>query len=302
MEKQVRITDEKRGIVQVTTYDERWYAKQSTDPVTGLPIYTYVPSVTWVTSKYPKGVEFFKWLAKLGWDESQAVKDAAGSKGSAMHKGAEQLLAGENVKMDAEYADPKTGEIRPLSVDEYYGIMSFADWYRDLCSKHIVEVVASELTVWNDEDNYAGTVDLILKIDGKYVVVDLKSGQNTWPEHELQLSAYKRALDLAGTEIAEIAILQIGYKKNKRGWKYTPMQYKYDLYLAAKLIWQNEDSNVTVHQRDYPLEISLAGLPMLPMEVTEPVITADEVPVEEIKDEVAVEEVPVEKPKRNRKK
>lgn len=274
MEKQVRITDEAKGIVQVTTYDERWYAKTSEDPKTKLPIYTYVPSVTWVTSKYPKGVEFFKWLAKKGWDESQAIKEQAGSKGSAIHKGAEQLLAGETVKMDAEYTDPKTGQVRPLEVDEYYGIMTFMEWYKELCSKHTVEVLASEVTVWNDEDNYAGTVDLVLKVDGKNVIVDLKSGQNTWPEHELQLSAYKRALDLAGTEIHEIAILQVGYKRNKRGYKYTPMQYKYDLYLAAKLIWENECSNVTVHQRDYPVELSLGDMPTIAMEA--------EVPVEEI--------------------
>jgi len=279
MEKQVRTVDEKRGIVQVTTYDERWYCKQGEDPKTKLPTYDYVPSVTWVTSKYPKGVEFFKWLAKKGWDESQAIKDAAGSKGSAMHKGAEDLLAGESIKMDGEYTDVKTGEIRPLTVEEYYGIMTFADWYKDLCSKHEVSVIASEITVWNDEDNYAGTVDLVLNVDGKNIIVDLKSGQNTWPEHELQLSAYKRALDLAGTEIAEIAILQIGYKRNKRGWKYTPMTYKYDLYLAAKTIWENECSNVTVHQRDYPIEINLGDLPIIAMEAE---VTADDVPLAEV--------------------
>lgn len=277
MEKQVRITDEKKGIVQVTTYDERWYAKQSEDPQTKLPVYTYVPSVTWVTGHYPKGVQFYQWLAKNGWDESIAIRDAAASKGSAIHKGAEQLLAGEVVKMEQEYTDPKTGEIRPLEVDEYYGIMAFADWYKDLCSKHTVEVIASELTLWNDEDNYAGTVDLVLKVDGKLIVIDLKSGQHIWPEHTLQLSAYRKALELGGMEIAGQAVLQLGYKRNKRGWKYNEVDYRYDLFTAAKTIWENECSNVTVHQRDYPVEISLGDLPTIAMEVDEPVITADDV-------------------------
>jgi len=267
MQKQVRTVDKTKGIVQVTTYDERWYARQSEDPKTKLPVYEYVPSVTWVTGYYPKGVQFYQWLAKKGWDESQAIKDAAASKGSAIHKGVENLLAGETVPMDAEYADPKTGEIRPLEVEEYYAIMCFVEWYKDLASKHEVEVVASELTIWNDEDNYAGTVDLVLRVDGELWVVDLKSGQHIWPEHTLQLSAYKRPLDLAGTEVAKLAILQLGYKRNKNGYKFTEIEYRYDLFLAAKTIWENECKGVTVHQRDYPVELNLNDLPTIAAEV-----------------------------------
>lgn len=282
MEKQVRIADEKNGIIQVTTYDERWYAKQSEDPKTKLPLFTYVPSVTWVTGHYPKGTEFYKWLAKNGWDESVAIRDAAASKGSAIHKGVEDLLAGEVVKMDSEYTDPKTGEVRPLEVEEYYGIMTFVEWYKDLCSKHTVEVVASELTVWNDEDNYAGTVDLALRIDGRLWVIDLKSSQYVWPEHTLQLSAYKRALDLAGTEVAKLAILQLGFKRNKNGYKFNEIEYRYDLFKAAQVIWANECAGVTVHQRDYPVELDLGDMPVIAMEAD---VTAEDVPVAEAPEE-----------------
>lgn len=278
MQKQVRITDEARGIVQVTTYDERWYAKQDTDKNTGLPTYRYVPSVTWVTGHYPKGIQFYQWLAKKGWDESVAIKEAAATKGSKIHKACENLLQGEVVNMDAEYADPKTGVVAPLTVDEYYAIMTFAQWYKDLCSKNEVEVLGSELVIWNDEDNYAGTTDLILRINGRVTVIDLKTGQNIWPEYTLQLSAYKRALDLAGTEVHDLAILQVGYSRNKNGYKYTEIDYSYELFLAAKTIWANECAGVTVHQRDYPLAVSLGEAPTLaqePVEV-EPSVDLDE--------------------------
>lgn len=288
MEKQVRIADEKRGIIQVTTYDERWYCKQGTDPKTKLPTYDYVPSVTWVTGHYPKGTEFYKWLAKNGWDESIAIRDAAASKGSAIHKGVERLLQGEVVKMDDEYTDPKTGEMRPLEVEEYYGIMTFVDWYKDLCSKHVVEVVGSEIVIWNDEDNYAGTVDLVLRVDGRLLVIDLKSGQNIWPEYTLQLSAYRKALELAGNEVYGQAVLQLGFKRNKKGWKYNEIDYKYDLYLAAKRIWENEAAGVTVHQRDYPVELDLSDMPIIAMEAE---VSAEDVPVAEAKDEAP--EIPV---------
>jgi hypothetical protein len=72
MKKVIREVDAKRGIVQVTIANERWYVKEERDPKTDLPVLKYVPSVTWITGHYPKGVEFYKWFASKGWDESQA--------------------------------------------------------------------------------------------------------------------------------------------------------------------------------------------------------------------------------------
>ena len=33
-----------------------------------------------IAGHYPKGIAFYKWLAEKGWDESQALKSAAGDK------------------------------------------------------------------------------------------------------------------------------------------------------------------------------------------------------------------------------
>jgi len=44
MKKEIR--EVKKGIVQITCYDERWYAKETKDKKTGLPKYEFVPSVT----------------------------------------------------------------------------------------------------------------------------------------------------------------------------------------------------------------------------------------------------------------
>jgi hypothetical protein len=70
----------KRGIVQITTYDERWYAHEVKDPITGIPFIKFVPSVTWIAESYPKGIGFYRWLADKGWDEAEAIKEAAGDK------------------------------------------------------------------------------------------------------------------------------------------------------------------------------------------------------------------------------
>ncbi len=59
--------------LQVTTIDERWYARPKVNQTTGLPeAFEFVPSVTWITGFYPKGVEFYKWLANTGWDTARA--------------------------------------------------------------------------------------------------------------------------------------------------------------------------------------------------------------------------------------
>jgi hypothetical protein len=66
-----------------------------------LPILKYVPSVTWITGHYPKGVQFYKWLAEHGWDESQAIKQAAGDNGSKVHDAISAILRGEEVRIDS---------------------------------------------------------------------------------------------------------------------------------------------------------------------------------------------------------
>jgi hypothetical protein len=111
MKKIIRVTDEKRGIQQITLADERWYAKPIPDPVSAMPTYQPVPSVTWVAGYWPKGIEFYKWLASKGWDEAEAAKHAAGDKGSRVHLAIERILRGEEFRIDTKVFDrPKSSE------------------------------------------------------------------------------------------------------------------------------------------------------------------------------------------------
>ena len=38
MKKELRTIDEEKGIIQITTTDERWYTFKSTEKKTGLPV------------------------------------------------------------------------------------------------------------------------------------------------------------------------------------------------------------------------------------------------------------------------
>ncbi|MBI3937159.1 MAG: hypothetical protein HY323_09295 [Betaproteobacteria bacterium] len=264
MKKEIRQVDASRGIVQVTVCDERFYARPTVNPVTGIPEgYEYVPSATWICSHYPKGVGFWKWLASTGWDEAEAIKQAAGDKGSKVHQAIGDLLAGKTIPMDAPYLNRTTGQPEPLSLEEYECLLSFKNWWATAKP----EFVASEFVLWGD--GYAGTGDLFCKIDGQPWLIDVKTSQYVWPEHELQVSAYRHALpEEWDSPLAppKLGILQVGYRRNERRWKLTEVADQFDLFLSAKTIWAKETAGQEPFKRDYPLEISLIGESEVPLE------------------------------------
>lgn len=246
MKKEIKVVDEKKGIVQVTTVDERWYVKPSTEEATGLPAYEFVPSVTWICESYPKGIGFYKWLADKGWDEAQALKEAAGDKGSKVHQAIAYLIDGGTVKLDNAFTD-SSGIASFLTIEEYEAILSFVDWVKDTKPKFLQR----EFAVWGN--GYAGTVDLLCEIEGKVCLVDLKTSQDIWPTYEIQVSAYRETFDLK----PDIAILQLGYRRNKKRYKFTEIEPQFDLFLAAKRIWEKDNKGKKPAQKDLPLEINL---------------------------------------------
>jgi hypothetical protein len=230
-------------IVQITICDERWYVKND----------KFVPSVTWIAGHYPKGIHFYKWLAQKGWDEAEAIKQAAGDKGSKVHNAIVNLLAGEEVKMEDKYINNTTEKEEELSLEEYEALFSFVDWFKE--TKPLV--LANEIVAFNGKLNYAGTVDLVCKIGNDFWIIDFKTGQNIWPEYELQISAYKHALKIKGVSKVKLGVLQLGYKRNKKSFKFTEVEDKFDLFLSAKKIWANENEGVEPKKKDYPLSLIL---------------------------------------------
>ena len=258
MERIYRIVDEKRGIAQITTDDERWYVRIMQPPAVERETFVYLPSSSWISSYYPKGIGYMKWLAYKGWDEAEAIKEERGKHGTKVHKAAEVLLAGEDIKMDMEILNPKTGRMEALTVEEYGAVVSFTEWWKTLKNPEVIE---SEYTIWNEKDGYAGTLDFVLKIDGEHWLIDLKTSQSIWPSHEIQIASYKHAYQMETALYCKLAIFQAGYKRNKNNYKFTEIEDKYDLFLAARKIWENECATMKPFQRDYPLSVSLGVKP-----------------------------------------
>lgn len=245
--------------LQVTIADERWYSNENKDGEI-----VWVPSVTWISGKYPKGTQFYKWLAQKGWDEAEAIKSAAGDKGSKVHYAVTDLINGLELNLDAKYTNPSTGLEEELTLEEWECLMSFVSWFNEVQPK----TIANEFVVFGD--SYAGTVDYLCEIDGERYLIDFKTSQQVWAEYELQVSAYKHALAdrIRYQEIehedgtvekkdTKLAILQLGYKLNKKKYKFTEVDDKFELFRAAQLIWANEHAGENPIKREYPTKLTL---------------------------------------------
>jgi len=247
MKKTIKYLSEDKKTMQITIADERFYVKF--DEKTEQDI--FYPSCTWICGHYPKGVAFYKWLANHGWDESEAIKQAAGDKGSKVHSAIVDLIDGNEVPMNMQYPNPKTEALEELTLEEYECLVSFVNWFKEVNPS----IIAREVTVFNEEFHYAGTVDLLCQIKGETWLIDFKTGQYIWPEYELQVSAYRHALMHHKT--LKLGIIQVGYRLNKKKYKFTEVQDKFDLFQSAYRIWQNEQEGVEPKKIDLPTSLKL---------------------------------------------
>jgi len=240
------------GVLRVTTTDERWYFIDG----------AYVPSVTWQAGFYPKGVGFYKWLAnQKNWDEAEAFKEARGAIGTVAHAAVSDLLKGKTVAHNAKYFDDRVGTEREITLEEYEAVMSFDRWHQRVQPKLLLE----DVTVVSTSNGYAGTLDIAFQIGPDIVLTDLKISSSVWPSYELQVSAYQHAdyyLDKKGNKlplpkITKRMILQLGYSRNRDGYKENYVEDKFDLYLVTQKIWANETFGEKPLQKDYPLSITL---------------------------------------------
>jgi hypothetical protein len=233
------------GILQVTTSDERWYTEDGE---------TFYKSNSWVTSFWPKGKGFEMWLKDKG-DEAEQLKRDAGTKGSKVHQAIEDLLRGVEISIDARYMNHDAGKEEELTVDEYWTLMTFVEWWKELNSKNKVKVIEVEKSAINKEHEVGYTLDLLLDVDGEKWLIDHKTSKEIYMSHKLQtwFMRYSEKAD-------KCFILQIGYNKNKAGYKLTEIEGNlWPQYEACLRIWDTEvsEDGKKPLQKDYPMSLKL---------------------------------------------
>jgi len=111
------------------------------------------------------------WLARA----AERVRDAAGDRGTAVHKAAEHDYDVLNVPENARLA---------------YG--SYQKWLADFNP----DILAKEFQVFRADPYrpYAGSGDLIAEVGGIVYIIDLKTGRSIRHDYRLQLAAYRYGL------------------------------------------------------------------------------------------------------------
>jgi hypothetical protein len=280
MKKVIRQVDEKKGVVQVTVADERWYLRPKNDPKSGVPNgFDYYPSITWIVGCWPKGIEFYKWLAQKGWDEAESIKESAGNRGSAVHAAIELILKGEEFRIDTQIVDQsKSTETnlatRELTFEELVAVKSFLDWKEATEKDYHLETLAIETVLMSDKYKAGGTLDWLVKLTPKegdaaptFFLVDFKTSKQVWITHKMQVSAYRRMLlDEIGEKNKEgiteenlkTAILQLGYHLNKNKYKFTEVEDCFNLFELAYKIWETEEGEKEsgLIAREFPIVLA----------------------------------------------
>jgi hypothetical protein len=77
-----------------------------------------------------------------------------------------------------------------------WAFMAFEDWAASVQ----LEPLFTEQTVWSIRDGYAGTMDLLARVNGELAVIDFKTSKAVYAEYHLQVAAYMAALEDMGHE------------------------------------------------------------------------------------------------------
>lgn len=114
------------------------------------------------------------------------IRDDAGNKGKLVHKEVERLI---NLAVKE-----RDGFILPEDTVMNGQITEFINWAKE----GKVRFLESEKPVVSRESHYAGTLDIILEVEGKKYLGDVKTGKGIYPEYFLQMAAYQGALEEMG--------------------------------------------------------------------------------------------------------
>ena len=154
---------------QVHFLDERFYEAREG---------VFYPSVTTILDMYPKGPQFAQWLKDVG-NNAKIIAERAAEAGTKVHNACERLMNGEELVWDD----------REWDFNEWSGILRFVDF----ATRFKPEWIAVEVQTFSEKYRYAGTLDIVCKINGETFLLDLKFGNAIYITYFMQLAAYKQS-------------------------------------------------------------------------------------------------------------
>jgi len=153
-----------------------------------------LPSVTTIINRFKNATGLIIWANQLGlkkinyFDELKKASDT----GTALHDLAELYI----LEKDYELPDD------PIAV---HCFEQFVEWWDSLDC----EVIWTEKKYISKKLNFGGCPDLLIKKDGKYILVDLKTSKAVYSDMLIQLSCYAELIkENDGIEIDRAVIVR----------------------------------------------------------------------------------------------
>ena len=233
------------GARQLTLLDSRFYITEGGQPV---------PSVTTILEAYPKGPEYFAWIKKVG-EDADDIRDEAGRRGSTVHALTEAYDRGEEVTL-------LTADGHPA-----YKLIEWAmfERYVEFTGRYQPDNLMIEQNFVSPALGFAGTVDRIMKFNGRTLLVDIKTSNTIYPSYWLQLAAYRELAAEQGIIVDGVAILWLNAKTRTEGskgaiqgagWQLVTREdttRDYELFLATKTLWEAQNKDIRPRQLTYQL-------------------------------------------------
>ena len=159
----------------------------------------WYPRVTKIVDIKAKPALYRFYAEMNNFSEGEAVKKQSASEGTLIHETVEALLVGKKPVIDLI--------VKP-AVDAFIKFLE---------ENHIqVDPEFVEKQVINFDERYAGTLDALALIDGKFGVLDIKTSQAIYRDYNLQTSAYVAALEKDFKNLQTRWILRIDQVKTCR--------------------------------------------------------------------------------------
>jgi hypothetical protein len=220
----------------------------------------YYPSVTTILQYMPKNKFFDNWLKDVGHN-ADLIMSKAGKEGTQVHEAVEKLVKGEEVTWMDNFGNAKYSQL------VWEMILKFHDFW----TTHKPELISTEEFVWSDEHKYAGTADLVVKLDGQVWLLDVKTSNSIHKSYDLQLASYAKALgECKGVEIERTGIIWL--KANTRsasrkegvyqgsGWQIKvidDIDHNFELFQMIYKLYSLENPTTEPIYNSYPTTLKL---------------------------------------------
>ena len=220
----------------------------------------YYPSVTTILQYMPKNKFFESWLKDVGHN-ADLIMRRAGKEGTQVHEACEQLILGNEVSWIDDYGRAKYSQI------VWEMILKFADFWKT----YKPELISAEEFVWSDEHKYAGTADIVCKMNDEIWLLDIKTSNSIHKSYDLQLASYAKALgESKGIKIQRTGILWLkaqsrGPSKQKKviqgkGWKLLQVddiEKNFELFKMIYKLYTLENPTTEPIYNSYPTTLKL---------------------------------------------